>query len=134
MSEQYIPLRRENAVLNEQTFKMTASDEIQEAMTVRGAVKKTALLLTILALSAAGGWLYVAYDARLHGIPIWLGLTSLAALNLVLDFDLIESGARDGAPRYMEWYGAFGLMVTLIWLYLEILELLIRIYASSDDN
>jgi uncharacterized YccA/Bax inhibitor family protein len=48
----------------------------------------------------------------------------VAALNLVLDFDFIERGAAAGAPKYMEWYGAFGLMVTLIWLYLEILRLL----------
>ena len=50
----------------------------------------------------------------------------IAALNLVLDFDFIEAGANQGAPKYMEWYGAFGLMVTLIWLYLEILRLLAR--------
>jgi len=48
----------------------------------------------------------------------------IAALNLVLDFDFIESGVEQGAPKYMEWYGAFGLMVTLIWLYVEILRLL----------
>lgn len=48
----------------------------------------------------------------------------IAALNLVLDFDFIESGVEQGAPKYMEWYGAFGLMVTLVWLYLEILRLL----------
>ena len=47
----------------------------------------------------------------------------IAALNLVLDFDFIEEGAENGAPKYMEWYGAFGLLVTLIWLYLEILRL-----------
>jgi uncharacterized YccA/Bax inhibitor family protein len=45
-------------------------------------------------------------------------------MNLVLDFDFIEQGAASGAPKYMEWYSAFGLMVTLIWLYLEILRLL----------
>jgi uncharacterized YccA/Bax inhibitor family protein len=48
----------------------------------------------------------------------------IAALNLILDFDMIENAARMGAPKYMEWYGAFGLMVTLVWLYLEILRLL----------
>jgi uncharacterized YccA/Bax inhibitor family protein len=48
----------------------------------------------------------------------------IAALNLVLDFDFIETGVEQGAPKYMEWYGAFGLMVTLVWLYLEILRLL----------
>ena len=50
----------------------------------------------------------------------------IAALNLVLDFDFIEEGSEMGAPKYMEWYGAFGLMVTLIWLYLEILRLLAK--------
>ena len=53
----------------------------------------------------------------------------IAALNLVLDFDFIESGVEQGAPKYMEWYGAFGLLVTLVWLYLEILRLL----AKSRD-
>lgn len=51
----------------------------------------------------------------------------IAALNFVLDFDFIEQGARASAPKYMEWYGAFALMVTLIWLYLEILRLLAKI-------
>jgi uncharacterized YccA/Bax inhibitor family protein len=51
----------------------------------------------------------------------------VAALNLVLDFDFIESGVSAGAPKYMEWYGAFGLIVTLVWLYLEILRLLSKI-------
>jgi uncharacterized YccA/Bax inhibitor family protein len=50
--------------------------------------------------------------------------SSTPALNLVLDFDFIEQGAAQSTPKYMEWYGAFGLMVTLIWLYLEILRLL----------
>lgn len=51
----------------------------------------------------------------------------VASLNLVLDFDFIEGGAEKGAPKYMEWYGAFGLLVTLIWLYLEILRLLAKL-------
>ena len=51
----------------------------------------------------------------------------IAALNLVLDFDFIEEGSENGAPKYMEWYGAFGLLVTLIWLYLEILRLLAKL-------
>ena len=58
------------------------------------------------------------------GIAFSLFVVVIAALNLVLDFDLIETGVNHGAPKYMEWYGAFGLMVTLIWLYLEILRLL----------
>ncbi len=51
----------------------------------------------------------------------------IAALNLVMDFDFIEEGAENGAPKYMEWYGAFGLLVTLIWLYLEILRLMAKL-------
>ena len=51
----------------------------------------------------------------------------IASLNLVLDFDFIEEAAENGAPKYMEWYGAFGLLVTLIWLYLEILRLLAKL-------
>ena len=64
------------------------------------------------------------YSATPLGIGISLVITIIAALNLILDFDLIERGAGMGAPKYMEWYGAFALMVTLIWLYLEILRLL----------
>jgi uncharacterized YccA/Bax inhibitor family protein len=61
------------------------------------------------------------------GIGFSLVVVCVAALNLVLDFDFIENGIRLGAPKYMEWYGAFGLMVTLVWLYLEILRLLSKL-------
>ena len=61
------------------------------------------------------------------GIGISLVVVVVAALNLVLDFDLIEQGAAQGAPKYMEWYGAFGILVTLVWLYLEILRLLSKL-------
>lgn len=60
------------------------------------------------------------------GILFSVFVVVVAALNLVLDFDFIEKGAQTGQPRYMEWYGAFGLLVTLIWLYLEILRLLAK--------
>ena len=60
-------------------------------------------------------------------IGISLIIVGVAALSLVLDFDFIEEGAEKGMPKYMEWYGAFSLMVTLIWLYLEILRLLAKI-------
>jgi uncharacterized YccA/Bax inhibitor family protein len=54
-------------------------------------------------------------------------VVGIAALNLVLDFDFIEDGAEKGLPKYMEWYGAFSLMVTLVWLYIEILRLLMKL-------
>jgi len=250
--------RKESAVLNSRTFKGFAGAHHEEAMTIQGTVNKTAILLIIVAVSAAWSWLSVAHDEGLGGSFGWLLLTALAALvvalitsanrraapvtaplyavlegsvlgiisaateveypgiaiqailltfgtllgllvvyrasgfrvtarfwtgvvsatlaiavvyavnlmfrllgidglpfihesgligigfslfvvviaalNLVLDFDLIESGAQEGAPRYMEWYAAFGLMVTLIWLYLEVLDLLIQLWASSDDR
>ena len=65
------------------------------------------------------------------GIGFSLVVVVIAALNLVMDFDFIESGAEQGAPKYMEWYGAFGLMVTLIWLYLEILRLLVKLQSRD---
>jgi uncharacterized YccA/Bax inhibitor family protein len=61
------------------------------------------------------------------GIVFSVVVVSVAALNLVLDFDFIEQGAASGAPKYMEWYGAFGLLITLVWLYLELLRLLAKL-------
>jgi len=70
------------------------------------------------------------YDASPLGIGISLFVIAIAALNLILDFDMIERGADMGAPKFMEWYGAFGLLVTMVWLYLEILKLLSRFAGS----
>jgi uncharacterized YccA/Bax inhibitor family protein len=67
------------------------------------------------------------YGSGPIGIAFSLFVVGIAALNLVIDFDLIETGAAQGAPKYMEWYGAFALMVTLIWLYLEMLRLLSKL-------
>lgn len=250
--------RSESMVLNSQTFQQIAGAEYEEAMTIRGTVNKTAILLTIVTVSATWSWLSVTHDAGFGGFSLWLLLAMLGAfvvalitsankwaapftapiyaflegsvlggisaifeaaypglviqavfltcgtllgllvvyrassfrvtakfragvvsatlaiflvyvvnlillllgteglpfihqsglmgigfslfvvgiavLNLVLDFDLIENGAREGAPRYMEWYAAFGLIVTLIWLYLEVLKLLGQLAASSDND
>ncbi len=71
------------------------------------------------------------HEGSILGIGFSLFVVAIAALNLILDFDMIEKGTEMGAPKYMEWYGAFGLMVTMIWLYLEILRLLSKI--SSRD-
>ncbi|MDO3411956.1 Bax inhibitor-1/YccA family protein [Saccharibacillus sp. CPCC 101409] len=67
------------------------------------------------------------HESGLIGIGISLFVVVIASLNLLLDFDFIERGARGGAPKYMEWVGAFGLMVTLVWLYLEVLKLLSKL-------
>ena len=74
-----------------------------------------------------GGGIPLIHSNGLFGIGFSLFVVSIAALNLVLDFDYIEEGAEKGMPKYMEWYGAFSLMVTLVWLYLEILRLLAKL-------
>ena len=66
----------------------------------------------------SGGWI---------GIGFSLFVVVIASLNLVLDFDFIESAAAKGAPKYIEWFAAFGLLVTLVWLYIEILRLLMKL-------
>jgi len=71
-------------------------------------------------------------DSSLLGIGINLFVVVIAALSLILNFEQIEVGEQVGAPKYMEWYGAFGLLVTMIWLYIEILKLLSRF--SSNRN
>ena len=71
------------------------------------------------------------HESGLVGIGFSLFVVVIAALNLVLDFDFIESGVEAGAPKYMEWYGAFGLMVTLVWLYVEFLRLLSKLQSRN---
>ena len=70
-------------------------------------------------------------NGSLMSIGISLFIVIIASLNLVMDFDFIEEGADRGAPKYMEWYGAFGLLVTLVWLYLEILRLLSKLNSRK---
>ena len=86
----------------------------------------TLLYLATLALGFFGIQIPYIYASGPIGIIFSLVVVVIAALNLVLDFDLIESGVAAGAPKYMEWYCAFGLLVTLVWLYLEILRLLAK--------
>ncbi|WP_168191454.1 Bax inhibitor-1/YccA family protein [Thermomonas aquatica] len=71
------------------------------------------------------------HDSSLLGIAFSGFVVVIAALNLVLDFDFIEHGVEQGAPKYMEWYAAFGLLVTLVWLYLEILRLLSKLQSRN---
>ncbi|ABG59690.1 Bax inhibitor-1/YccA family protein [Cytophaga hutchinsonii] len=66
------------------------------------------------------------------GIIFSLVVVVIAALNLVLDFDFIEQGEAKGAPKYMEWYASYGLLVTLVWLYIEILKLLLKLASRRD--
>ena len=82
-------------------------------------------------MSFFGGPIGFIHSNSLMGIGFSLVVVAIAALNLVLDFDFIEQASESGAPKYLEAYGAFSLMVTLIWLYLEILRLLAKIYSRA---
>lgn len=71
------------------------------------------------------------HEGGIFGIGFSLFVIVIASLNLVLDFDFIENGAASGAPKYMEWYAAFGLLVTLVWLYIEVLRLLVKLQSRD---
>jgi uncharacterized YccA/Bax inhibitor family protein len=80
-----------------------------------------------LVMSFFGSGIPMIHSSGTVGIVFSVVVVGVAALNLVLDFDFIEQGSERGAPKYMEWYGAFGLLVTLVWLYMEILRLLAKL-------
>ena len=86
-------------------------------------------LISFLMSLFGGGGISIMNPANFSMLSVGFSLfvVIIASLNLVMDFDFIEEGAAKGAPKYMEWYGAFGLLVTLIWLYLEILRLLAKL-------
>ena len=85
--------------------------------------------LASMVLGMFGIQIPMIHESGLVGIGFSLVVVVVAALNLVLDFDFIETGVEKGAPKYMEWYGAFGLIVTLVWLYIEFLRLLSKLQS-----
>ena len=85
------------------------------------------LYLVSFVMNMFGSGIGFIHSNGLFGIGFSLFVVAIAALNLVLDFDFIEQSAEQGAPKYMEWYGALCLMITLVWLYLEILRLLAKL-------
>tara|TARA_S200000501_G_scaffold59211_2_gene49570 strand:- start:1198 stop:1959 length:762 start_codon:yes stop_codon:yes gene_type:complete len=89
-------------------------------------------LISFIASFFGGGLaIFDPSNGSMTSILISLFVVIIASLNLVLDFDFIEQASENGAPKYMEWYGAFGLLVTLVWLYLEILRLLAKINSRD---
>jgi uncharacterized YccA/Bax inhibitor family protein len=84
-------------------------------------------------VSFFGTHLPYIHESGWVGIGFSLVVVVIAALNLILDFDFIEQGVRRQAPRYMEWYAGFSLLVTLVWMYLEILRLLAKLRGGSRD-
>ena len=87
--------------------------------------------LTSIVLGFFGIAVPMIHSGGTVGILFSLFVVTIAALNLVLDFDFIEQGVENGAPKYMEWYAAFGLLVTLVWLYIEILRLLAKLRSND---
>ncbi|QHJ71257.1 Bax inhibitor-1/YccA family membrane protein [Planococcus halotolerans] len=96
-----------------------------------GVVAATGAIFLVYIISFIGGFfgfnIPYLHDSSPIGIAISVVIVIVAALNLVLDFDYIENAAGSRVPKYFEWYGAFGLLITLVWLYLEILRLLSKI-------
>ena len=84
----------------------------------------------VMVMFGGGEGIGFIHSNGLMGIGFSLFVVGIAALNLVLDFDFIEQGSENGLPKHMEWYGAFSLMVTLVWLYLEILRLLAKLKSN----
>ncbi len=89
------------------------------------------IYLATIVLGMFGIQIPYIHESGLIGIGFSLVVVVIASLNLVLDFDFIESGVEAGAPKYMEWYAAFGLMITLVWLYLELLRLLSKLQSRN---
>ena len=89
------------------------------------------IYLATLGLGLFGIKIPYIHESGLIGIGFSMVVVVIASLNLVLDFDFIEKGVEAQAPKYMEWYGAFGLMVTLVWLYLELLRLLSKLQSRN---
>ena len=96
-----------------------------------GGIAIVYLINFIMGFFGSGMGIMSINNSSMMSIGFSLVVIAIAALNLILDFDFIEEGAEKGAPKYMEWYGAFGLLVTLIWLYLEILRLLAKLNSRK---
>jgi uncharacterized YccA/Bax inhibitor family protein len=97
----------------------------------RGIIAATGAVMVVYLISMVmrlfGAEIPFIHEASPIGILFSLVVVGIASANLLLDFDLIEKGVANGAPKWMEWYAAFGLLVTLVWLYLELLRLLSKL-------
>lgn len=109
------------------SFRIIRATEKFKAIVITATAGIAVFYLITLVLSFFGIRIPFLHEGSMLGIGFSLFVVALAALNLIIDFDMIEKGAELGAPKYMEWFGAFGLLVTIVWLYLEILRLLSKI-------
>ena len=109
------------------SFKIIKATEKFKAVIFTATAGIAIFYLIAMVLRMFGVDMVFLHEGSLMGIGFSLVVVVVAALNLILDFDMIEQGTAAGAPKYMEWYGAFGLMVTIVWLYLEIIRLLSKL-------
>ena len=105
-------------------FRIIRATETFKSVVITATIGVFFFYIIALALRAFGINIPFLHEGSTIGILFSLFVVGLAALNLILDFDMIEQGSKRNAPKFMEWYGAFGLLVTIVWLYLEILRLL----------
>ena len=109
------------------TFKIIKATEKFKSIIFTATAGIAVFYLIAMVLGFFGVHMAFLHEGSLMGIGFSLVVVAIAALNLILDFDMIEQATAAGAPKSMEWYGAFGLMVTIVWLYLEILRLLSKL-------
>lgn len=109
------------------SFKIIKATEKFKSIVITATAGIAIFYMIAIALGFFGIQIPFLHEGSAIGIGFSVFVVALAALNLILDFDMIEKGSEMGAPKYMEWYGAFGLLVTIVWLYLEILRLLSKI-------
>jgi len=112
-------------------FRVIKATEKFKSVIITATIGIAVFYLLALVLRMFGIDMPLIHSSGTLGIIFSLVVVGIAALNLILDFDRIEQGAAMGAPKYMEWYGAFGLLVTIVWLYLEILRLLAKLNSRN---
>ena len=113
------------------SFKIIQATEKFKAIVFTATAGIAVFYLIAMVVRMFGVEMAFLHEGSLMGIGLSLVVVAIAALNLILDFDMMERGAEAGAPKYMEWYGSFGLMVTIVWLYLEILRLLSKLSSRK---
>ena len=113
------------------SFKIIRATEKFKSIVITATVGIGIFYLLSWILSFFGINIPFLHEGSAMGIGFSLFVVAIAALNLILDFDMIDNGVEMGAPKYMEWFGAFGLLVTVVWLYLEILRLLSKISSRN---
>ena len=113
------------------SFKIIKATEKFKAVIITATAGIAIFYVLTMVLRAFGIDIAFLHEGSAMGIGFSLFVVAIAALNLILDFDMIEKGSELGAPKYMEWYSAFGLLVTIVWLYLEILRLLSKLNSRN---